>query len=151
DGPGLCLDLATAIPLRRHGDGVQADFILGEGESTAFVLRQADLTQDLAHRCPGKVEAEADFRETVAYWQRWLAHCTYHGRWREVVQRSALALKLLTHEPTGALVAALTTSLPEQLGGVRNWDYRYCWLRDAAFTLYALMRIGFVEEAASFM
>jgi GH15 family glucan-1,4-alpha-glucosidase len=86
----------------------------------------------------------------VTYWQRWLSRCTYHGRWREVVQRSALTLKLLTYEPTGALVAAPTTSLPESIGGPRNWDYRYTWIRDAAFTLYALMRIGFIEEADRF-
>ena len=74
------------------------------------------------------------FRETVDYWQRWLGKCTYAGRWREMVRRSALALKLLTYEPTGAIVAAPTTSLPEGIGGVRNWDYRYTWIRDAAFT-----------------
>lgn len=151
DGPGFSLELAAAVPLRREGNGVLADFILGEGQSASFVLRQVDPTQDRIHPCLTKFEAEEDFRETVAYWQRWLSRCTYHGRWREVVLRSALALKLMTYEPSGALVAALTTSLPEHIGGVRNWDYRYCWLRDAAFTLYALMRIGFTEEAAGFM
>jgi GH15 family glucan-1,4-alpha-glucosidase len=150
-GPKFGLDLASGVSLRFDGDGVQADFILNEGQSAEFVLRLADSPREVVHPCPHRIEVEEDFRDTVAYWQRWLAHCTYHGRWREVVQRSALALKLMTYQPTGALVAALTTSLPEHLGGVRNWDYRYCWLRDAAFTLYALMRIGFVEEAASFM
>jgi GH15 family glucan-1,4-alpha-glucosidase len=150
DGPGLSLGLAASVPLRRDGDGVFSDFTLGEGQSATFVLRRLDPANDAGH-CPGSGEAEERFRETVMYWQRWLSHCTYHGRWREVVQRSAPALKLMTYEPTGALVAAPTTSLPEDVGGVRNWDYRYTWLRDASFTLYALMRIGFTEEAARFM
>lgn len=140
----------ASLPLARDEDGVIANFTLGEGESAAFVLRLLD---EGAHpgRCPGTGEAEERFRETVAYWRRWLAHCTYRGRWREIVQRSALTLKLLTFEPTGAIVAAPTTSLPEGIGGERNWDYRYTWIRDAAFTIYALLRIGFTEEATSFM
>ena len=81
----------------------------------------------------------------------WLGQCKYQGRWREMVHRSALVLKLLTFEPTGAIVAAPTTSLPEEVGGVRNWDYRYCWLRDAAFTVYAFLRLGFTSEARRFM
>lgn len=150
DGSGLSLGLLSSVPLRQDGEGVVADFVLGEGQSATFILRRLDPN---AHdgRCPGPDEAEIRFRETVSYWQRWLSHCTYQGRWREVVHRSALALKLLTYEPTGALVAAPTTSLPENLGGVRNWDYRYTWMRDASFTFYALMRIGFYEEAAQFM
>jgi GH15 family glucan-1,4-alpha-glucosidase len=150
DGPGLSLGLVASIPLQRDGEGVRADFSLGEEQSATFVLSQLDPGNDTGH-CPGAGEAQERFRETVTYWQRWLSRCTYHGRWREVVQRSALVLKLLTYEPTGALVAAPTTSLPEDIGGVRNWDYRYTWLRDASFTLYALMRIGFTEEAARFM
>lgn len=150
EGPALSLGLAASSPLERDGDGAIADFTLSEGESARFVLRQIARRDD-AGCCPGAGEAEDRFRETVTYWQRWLSRCTYHGRWREVVRRSALALKLLTYEPTGALVAAPTTSLPEAIGGVRNWDYRYTWLRDASFTLYALMRIGFTEEAAQFM
>jgi GH15 family glucan-1,4-alpha-glucosidase len=93
----------------------------------------------------------AFFIETTAYWRDWLSHCVYTGRWRRRVERSALALKLMTYEPTGAIVAAPTTSLPEQIGGERNWDYRYTWIRDAAFTVYALIRIGFTEEAKGFM
>ena len=96
-------------------------------------------------------ETLAAFEATVAYWRRWLAHSRYEGRWREMVHRSALTLKLLTYAPTGALVAAPTSSLPEQLGGERNWDYRYTWIRDAAFSLYGLLRLGFTEEAAAFM
>ena len=101
--------------------------------------------------CPGSDEAEQRFRETVTFWRSWLSQCTYFGRWREVVHRSALLLKLLQYEPTGAFVAAPTCSLPEDIGGVRNWDYRYCWLRDSAFTIYALLRIGFTSEAVKFM
>jgi GH15 family glucan-1,4-alpha-glucosidase len=150
DAPGLSLELAAPVPLARDGDGVTADLRLGEGQSATFVLRLLEAGH-APGPCPGAGEAEDRFRETVAYWRRWLARCTYRGRWRETVQRSALALKLLTFEPTGAIVAAPTTSLPEGVGGGRNWDYRYTWIRDAAFTLYALMRIGFTEEATGFM
>ena len=97
-----------------------------------------------------EAEAEAAFRETVAYWRDWLSQSTYRGRWREMVDRSALALKLLTYEPTGAIVAAPTCSLPEGIGGERNWDYRYTWLRDSAFTVFALLRLGFTKEADAF-
>ena len=148
-GPGLSLRLATTVGLRRDGDGVAGEFVLGEGESTTFVLRQCP-GDDMEPSCPGTEEAELGFRDTVAFWQRWLSQCAYQGRWREMVHRSALVLKLLTYKPTGALVAAPTTSLPEHIGGKRNWDYRYTWLRDAAFTLYGFMRIGFTEEAAAF-
>src|SRR5882757_748111 len=92
-------------------------------------------------------EAISLFEETVRYWREWLSRCTYQGRWREMVHRSAMSLKLLTFEPTGAIVAAPTCSLPESIGGSRNWDYRYTWIRDAAFTLYGLLRIGFTDEA----
>src|SRR5262249_23661895 len=96
-------------------------------------------------------EAEKLLAATVAFWRNWLSASRYRGRWREVVHRSALTLKLLTYAPTGAIVAAPTTSLPEQLGGERNWDYRYVWVRDAAFAVYALLRLGFSSEAAAFM
>ncbi len=95
--------------------------------------------------------AEQFFNETTDYWRKWLSQCVYTGRWRRQVERSALALKLMTYEPTGAIIAAPTTSLPEHVGGKRNWDYRYTWIRDAAFTVYALMRIGFTTEARDFM
>ncbi|HET6398238.1 MAG TPA: glycoside hydrolase family 15 protein, partial [Candidatus Thermoplasmatota archaeon] len=96
-------------------------------------------------------DPQALLDDTIAYWRDWLSACTYQGRWREHVQRSALTLKLLTYEPTGAIVAAPTTSLPERIGGPRNWDYRYAWVRDASFILHALLEVGFTEEADHFM
>lgn len=155
DSQDLTLGLAATVPLTREGQGVSAEFVLHEGEQAVFVLRVVDPDgsrgPSVAGQCPDPEDAETLFRETANYWQRWLSRCTYHGRWREVVHRSALALKLMTYEPTGAIVAAPTCSLPEAIGGVRNWDYRFTWVRDAAFTLYALMRIGFNEEAGRFM
>ncbi len=127
-----------------------AEFLLEEGQSEHFLLR-AHLGDDTVPCPPLHEEAEELFQGTVRFWQKWLSACTYRGRWREQVQRSALALKLLTFEPTGAIVAAPTTSLPEVIGGTRNWDYRYTWLRDAAFTIYAFLRIGFRDEASGFM
>jgi GH15 family glucan-1,4-alpha-glucosidase len=148
--PGLSLGLATRIPLKRDGDRVSAEFTLQEGETATFALREIapGASCDIAL---SDIEVAGLFRNTVEFWHRWLAKCTYRGRWREMVHRSALALKLLTYEPTGAIVAAPTCSLPEGIGGERNWDYRYTWIRDAAFTLYGLLRIGFTEEAAQFM
>jgi GH15 family glucan-1,4-alpha-glucosidase len=150
DGPALSLALASPIPLHRHDSGARADFTLSEGEKLTFVLRGINGDGDM-RSCPSADESEDLFRETVAYWRHWLSKCTYTGRWREHVQRSALTLKLLSFEPTGAIVASPTCSLPEVIGGERNWDYRYTWIRDAAFTLYGLMRIGFTEEAARFV
>src|SRR5262249_15117206 len=93
----------------------------------------------------------AAFKETSNYWRRWLRRSTYRGRWRETVNRSALALKLLTSSEHGSMVAALTFGLPEAIGGPPNWDYRYTWLRDAAFTVYAFLRLGHVDEANAFV
>jgi len=95
-------------------------------------------------------EAQRMFDETARFWRTWLAQSTYTGRWREMLQRSAITLKLMTYAPTGGLVAAPTAALPEQVGGERNWDYRYTWIRDASFSVYALLRMGFTEEAAAF-
>ena len=115
-------------------------FSLREGETAVFVLREV-LPGTGCGICVFEEQAEVMFRKTVAYWRKWLSRCTYTGRWREIVHRSALALKLLTFEPTGAIVAAPTTSLPEGIGGGRNWDYRYTWIRDSAFTIYAFILI----------
>lgn len=146
----LSLGLATSVPVKENGTGVTADFVLHEGKSATFVLQ--DVEQDIGCAV-GLSEDEAFelFKKTVDYWRGWLKSCTYKGRWREMVHRSALALKLMTYAPTGAIVASPTCSLPEGLGGTRNWDYRFTWLRDAAFTLYGLMRIGFTDEAKQFM
>jgi GH15 family glucan-1,4-alpha-glucosidase len=145
--PNLELALASDVELQRRDNGVAADFALREGETASFELHQLD---GRVTRMSG-AESERLFHETVRYWRKWIGQSTYKGRWRESVHRSALVLKLLTFEPTGAIVAAPTCSLPESLGGPRNWDYRYTWLRDAAFTVYAFLRIGFTEEAAAFM
>jgi GH15 family glucan-1,4-alpha-glucosidase len=156
DGPKFSIDLASPVPLHLaresqtgDGAGVVADFTLGEGEKAAFVLRRLGALER-QRPCPCAGEAEDLFRVTLAYWQRWTAKCSYTGRWREVVLRSALTLKLLSFEPSGAIVTAPTCSLPEAIGSQRNWDYRYTWIRDAAFTIYGLLRIGFTEEAARF-
>ena len=147
----LTLALSTAVPLRNDGHGgVSAEFVLSEGKSQVFILRD-DCNEGGLPCSPSEKEAEELLRGTVKFWQDWLSACSYHGRWRDQVHRSALALKLLTFEPTGAIIAAPTTSLPEVIGGARNWDYRYTWIRDAAFTVYAFLRIGFRDEAAAFM
>src|SRR5918998_932298 len=148
--PNLSLGLTTSVPLRKCGGGAVVDFTLREDETAAFVLQEIEPGAGCGVAV-SEPEAEELFRQTVEYWRRWLSKCTYTGRWREMVHRSALALKLLTFEPTGAIVAAPTMGLPEGIGGERNWDYRYTWIRDAAFTLYGLLRIGFTEEAEAFM
>jgi GH15 family glucan-1,4-alpha-glucosidase len=146
----LQLTLAGSVPLKVEGRGVTARFTLKENQSAVFTLREGARVscEELVH---SHESAEVLFRDTVDYWRHWLSSCNYTGRWRETVYRSALALKLLTYAPSGAIVAAPTCSLPETPGGTRNWDYRFCWLRDAAFTVYAFMRIGFKQEAAAFM
>jgi GH15 family glucan-1,4-alpha-glucosidase len=143
------LALTATVPLECDDVDVWADFKLDEGESEVFALDQVD--GEVAPRDCARTEAEEAFNATVDYWRRWLSQSRYRGRWREMVHRSALTLKLLTYAPTGAIVAAPTTSLPEQLGGERNWDYRYVWIRDAAFCVYALLRLGFSGEAKAFM
>ncbi len=150
-GGDFGLGLATSVALELRGPGAGARVELGEGETAVFVLRGVERGATDCGSGLGVDQADELFLETVGYWRRWLDGCTYTGRWREQVRRSALVLKLLTYQPSGAIVAAPTTSLPEALGGVRNWDYRYTWIRDAAFTLYGLLRVGFAEEAAAFM
>jgi GH15 family glucan-1,4-alpha-glucosidase len=144
------LALATDLPLEREGDGVCADFTLHEAQAASFELHGLE---NAGEEKIGLTDQEANdlFHDTIAYWRSWISRCNYHGRWREMVNRSALVLKLMTFEPTGAIVAAPTCSLPESIGGPRNWDYRYTWIRDSAFTLYALLRLGFTEEASAFM
>ncbi|MCD6053952.1 MAG: Trehalase, partial [Rubrobacteraceae bacterium] len=146
----LSLGLTSSFPLEQRDSGTTAEFTLQEEQPTVFVLREIEAGEDCGV-CLPRMDEEEIFMQTVEYWRRWLSKCTYTGRWREMVRRSALTLKLLTFEPTGAIVAAPTMGLPEGVGGERNWDYRYTWIRDAAFTIYGLLRIGFTEEAAGFI
>ena len=119
------------------------EFVVGEGEEVSFVM-----TWGPSHLPPPKsVDPKRALQITEQFWHEWTNACTYRGPWREPVMRSLLTLKSLTYRPTGGIVAAPTTSLPEELGGVRNWDYRYCWLRDATLTLLALMDAGYYSEA----
>ena len=147
---GINIQLSTSLPLELTGSGLTCDFTLHEGQTITFALDETGNNVVDRHHFDEK-ESEQLFNDTVEYWRNWLSRCNYTGRWREMVHRSALVLKLLTYDPTGAIVASPTCSLPEDLGGARNWDYRYTWIRDAAFTLYALLRIGFTEEATNFM
>jgi len=142
---GLTLDSA-GITLERVGEGARWTRTLREGEIGGVVLESMGGT-------PRRVtpeEAEQLQDDTARFWRSWLHRSTYTGRWREMVNRSAITLKLMTYAPTGAPVAAPTTGLPEQAGGERNWDYRYTWVRDGSFSIYALLGLGYVEEAAAF-
>ncbi|KAF2088455.1 glycoside hydrolase family 15 protein [Saccharata proteae CBS 121410] len=133
------------------GEGIMARFRLTEGQAVSFVLRDH----------PGKEIAEMEHinsdlldriqKDTQTFWFNWISKSKYKGRWREVVSRSLMILKLLTYEPTGAIIAAPTFSLPEDFGGARNWDYRFSWVRDSSFTIYILLRMGFTEEAEAYM
>ena len=126
---------------------LHASFTLSAGQVRGLVL---DTAADGPPRTFRVAEVEQLFDDTARFWRTWLAQCSYSGRWREMVHRSAITLKLMTYAPTGGLVAAPTAGLPEQIGGERNWDYRYTWIRDASFSVYALLRLGFTEEAAAF-
>ncbi len=151
DSQSLCLGLYSSVPMQDDGQGgVYATFTLHAGESVQFLMESAR-QRDLEPHLISFGEYRETFQKTLNYWRRWIAQCQYTGRWREMVQRSALVLKLLTYSPTGAIVAAPTTSLPETIGGPRNWDYRYTWIRDASFTLYSLLTLGFTQEAEAFM
>jgi GH15 family glucan-1,4-alpha-glucosidase len=135
--------LATPIPLTGRGMAHQATFTVTAGERVSFVLTWVPSHEGAPERLePFQAEAE-----TQKFWDEWVSRCTYRGSYREAVVRSLITLKALTFQPTGGIVAAATTSLPEDLGGVRNWDYRYCWLRDATITLEALLRTGYTDEA----
>ena len=143
------LRLRTPIPVRVENGAAIAEFCLRAGETAAFVLESAEPGIESPSTAPDYVSRV--FKDTMNFWHRWLARSTYQGRWREMVDRSALTLKLLTSERHGSLVASPTFGLPEMVGGERNWDYRYTWIRDASFTLYGLIRLGFTEEAGAFM
>jgi GH15 family glucan-1,4-alpha-glucosidase len=141
------LRLRTSAPVEIENGGAIAEFKLRAEQTASFILEEAK--DDSPSENPDYV-SEA-FKETMNFWLGWVAQSKYRGRWREMVNRSALTLKLLTSRPHGSIVAAPTFGLPENIGGTRNWDYRYSWIRDASFTLYALMRLGYTEEAKAFM
>src|SRR5215472_15178919 len=136
----------AGVTLERDGDGVRWTRTLRAGQSGGVVL---EWMGGAPRRVPPE-EAQRLADETARFWRSWLARSSYTGRWREMVTRSAMTLKLMTYAPTGALVAAPTTGLPEQEGGERNWDYRYTWIRDGSFSIYALLSLGYTEEAAAF-
>jgi GH15 family glucan-1,4-alpha-glucosidase len=146
ESPLLTLHLASSTPMTIDEPAAVADLDVAQGQQHTFVLSTGG-----SRPLVDAAEVERAFQQTVDDWHAWIQRCTYRGRWREMVHRSALTLKLLTYQPTGAIIAAPTTSLPEAIGGARNWDYRYTWIRDASFTVYALLRIGFTEEARAFM
>jgi GH15 family glucan-1,4-alpha-glucosidase len=139
------LRLRADVPLHQDGADVGADFAIGAGDRVGFVLDWHPSWE----APPGPVRPDEAVSATASWWRAWSGRSTYQGRWPAEVERSLITLKALTYAPTGGIVAAATTSLPEWLGGVRNWDYRYCWLRDAALTLDALMSAGYVEEATA--
>ncbi len=124
----------------------RASFVVRAGQRVPFVM---SWTPSHLDELPPEVDAGEALELTRSFWAGWVARCTYHGRYRDAVVRSLITLKALTFEPTGGIVAAATTSLPEDLGGSRNWDYRYCWLRDATLVLEALLRTGYVDEAVA--
>jgi len=145
DCPALAL--YSTIPLRQESQDATSEFSLRAGERATFVFGGVRPQGQQ----PEMEFVEQRFHETARFWKGWIARSKYKGRWREMVNRSALMLKLLISCEHGSLIAAPTFSLPEEIGGVRNWDYRFTWLRDAAFTLYALIRLGFVDETEAFI
>jgi GH15 family glucan-1,4-alpha-glucosidase len=144
-GPDM---LTLHTPAALHGEDLTTvtEFVVEEGEEMPFVLMW-----HASHLPPpDRIDPHEALASTEKSWEEWSSKCTYDGPWRDAVMRSLITLKALAYDPTGGIVAAPTTSLPEQLGGVRNWDYRFCWLRDSTFTLYSLLNTGYTEEAAEF-
>jgi len=139
--------LRSSVPLKIENGEAIAEFKLRAEQTAFFILEAAD--GESPSQNPDYVSDA--FKQTMNFWLAWVAKSKYRGRWREMVNRSALTLKLLTSQPHGSIVAAPTFGLPEKIGGERNWDYRYTWIRDASFTLYALMRLGYTDEASAFM
>jgi GH15 family glucan-1,4-alpha-glucosidase len=146
---GTAMRLRSSVPVQIEGADATARFVLRFGETASFVLEC--LADGLPTPCGGADYVTEAFKATTNFWRAWAGHATYRGRWREMVLRSALTLKLLTSQQHGSIVAAPTFGLPERIGGSRNWDYRYTWIRDASFTLYGLMRLGYTAESAAFM
>ncbi|TDE08608.1 glycoside hydrolase family 15 protein [Jiangella asiatica] len=156
DGVELALHVARRpealadprLRLERAGDGVRAAVDASVGDIGAFII---ETMPDGPPRNLVRDEVLALFENTRDFWRSWVGRSRYRGRWRETVERSAMTLKLLTYQPTGALVAAPTAGLPEQIGGERNWDYRYTWIRDGSFSVYALLGLGYTDEAETFL
>ncbi|MEI9898455.1 MAG: glycoside hydrolase family 15 protein [Chthoniobacter sp.] len=147
EGPDkTVLRLHSSVPMTIENGNAVAHFRLRVTETASFVLEDGHRQRG----CNAHDYVTESFKRTLDYWRRWIGHCRYQGRWQEVVRRSALTLKLLVSQPHGSLLAAPTFGLPEVIGGTRNWDYRYTWIRDASFTIYALMRLGYTEEAGAF-
>ena len=143
------LALRATVELQPDGSDVRARWTMRAGDVGGAILESGADGEAAA-----PIDAErvlSRFNETVRFWRGWLGRSTYTGRWREAISRSAMTLKLMTYAPTGALVAAPTTSLPEQVGGERNWDYRFTWVRDASFSVYALLGLGYTDEALAFL
>ena len=143
----LTLHGAGGVAMQRQGDDVHAAITVRAGQAGGVMLESA---ADGPPRSMAPDELLGMAEETARFWRGWLAGSTYRGRWREMVNRSAITLKLMTYAPSGALVAAPTAGLPEQPGGERNWDYRYTWIRDASFSVHALLGLGFTDEAEAF-
>jgi hypothetical protein len=144
-----CCGLRSSVPIQVVEGAAEAQFTLGADASAWFVLEV--VMTDGPSPCARPDYVRDAFKETVNFWRNWIGRSTYKNRWREMVNRSALVLKLLTSREHGSIVAAPTFGLPEVIGGVRNWDYRYSWIRDSSFTLYGLMRLGYTSEAADYM
>jgi GH15 family glucan-1,4-alpha-glucosidase len=150
-GTGMILNLASMVPLKEGPNrSAVARFELEEGETASFALQQLG-EREKPREAPERAECQELLQGTLDYWRGWISKSTYRGRWREIVNRSALALKLMLYDPTGALVAAPTMALPQTFEGAYNWDYRYTWLKEAAFAMFVLIRIGFRDEAHKFM
>jgi GH15 family glucan-1,4-alpha-glucosidase len=145
-GPDYSLRLDTDVELKPDGDDVSVTMDRSAGATAWFALAGGVEGESRPRRVDAS-EVDGRYRSTLDFWHRWVAAGSYRGRWRETVTRSAITLKLLTYNPSGAIIAAPTAGLPEQIGGERNWDYRYTWIRDAAFSVHALLRLGYGEEA----
>jgi GH15 family glucan-1,4-alpha-glucosidase len=148
DDSELSLLLRTDLPLKIKNGSAYVEFTLKVGQSINFILENYD---QALQAVPAEQYIEGKLETTIDFWRKWIKRSNYQGRWREVVNRSALTLKLLTSEKYGSLVASPTFGLPELIGGPRNWDYRYTWIRDTSFTLNVLMRLGYMEECGAFM
>ncbi|MGB3587828.1 MAG: glycoside hydrolase family 15 protein [Tunicatimonas sp.] len=149
---GTICKLLSDVPLQEDGRDAEAEFTLKENQSVNFLwIALSDKERELPFENKLCDYVDTSFHETLNYWKKWVGKSSYNGRWMDMIHRSALTLKMLTSHQFGSPVAAATFGLPEEIGGTRNWDYRYTWIRDAAFTMYAFIRLGFTHEAGEFM